>query len=97
MSDVQDCEDLLHEIADARARRVEPEVRLLVRGTAGRVQAFELFAVRGERPPPVGGKPGDEIVERDVEPHRQAVALDRRALTYGPEIAEQSPLAVERP
>jgi len=80
MSGVQDRDDLLHEVADTRAGGIEPEVSLLVCGATRRIEALELLAVGGERPASVCGKPRDELVERHIEPHREAVAFDGGAV-----------------
>ena len=44
------------------------------------IQAFELGAIGGERPPAVGRHPRDQPSSGDVEPDRHAVGVDRGAV-----------------
>ncbi len=71
---------LLDERIDARAAGVEPDVRERVRGTARVVQPLELGAVGGEGAPAVDRQAVDDAIERRVEPHRHAVAIDGGAV-----------------
>jgi len=77
---LQPIDELFDQRVDAGAAGVEPDVRLFVCRAALMIQAFEAGAIGRKRPAPVGGHSFHQPIQRHVEPHRHAVAVDRRAV-----------------
>src|SRR5438045_2270494 len=79
---LQPIDELLDERVDAGTAGIEPEMRLLVGRAPLMIQAFESRSIGGERPAAIGRHAANQPVERYVEPDRDAVGVDRRAVLH---------------
>lgn len=59
---------------------VHAEMRLGVRHSPAREETLHLTAICRERAPAIGGDAGQNLFERHVQPHRETVSVDRRAV-----------------